>query len=143
MKKIAIIFFVLIIIVIMLITLIHNNQTEQEKVRQENKFYESYLNKPINGTELATVINKAMDSNYKNDVNQDENNNFINNDTNSINIDLKMIDIDKTYSMETIYNGQVNNFVSYYSNILFECKKIEYHSNTGKVKYMLFEQITY
>ena len=53
-----------------------------------------------------------------------------------------MLDNDKTYTMETIYNGGMDKFIQYYRDIKFKCTKIEYHKLTGKVKYMLFEQTT-
>lgn len=143
MKKIAILLFIMIVIVVSVAIIMIDNNNKQEKVKQENSFFESYKDKQINGTELATIINKAVDSNLKNDVKQDEKKQFINNDSNSINIDVKMVDIDRVYSMESLKNNDINNFVLYYNDITFKCTKIDYHSNTGRIKYMLFEQITY
>ena len=67
---------------------------------------------------------------------------YLNNDKNSISIEIKMLDDDSIYQMETIYNGGIQNFVNYYSDIKFKCVEIKYHSATNKVKYLLFEQIT-
>ena len=67
---------------------------------------------------------------------------YIDNKSNSINIDVKIIDNDKIYTMETLYNGGMENFIQYYNQIKFKCTIIEYHKDTNKVKYMLFEQIT-
>ena len=52
-----------------------------------------------------------------------------------------MKDNEKTYKMETIYNKGTEEFMQYYGNIQFKCSKIEYHQSTGKVKYLLFEQL--
>lgn len=142
MKKIAI-FFAIIIIIVVVVSFMYIKYTkEHEEVLKSNKIYESYLNKEKTGTELATLINKAIDSNYKNNVEKDSNGNYINNNINSINIDIKMIDDDKMYNMEKIYNGGTSTFNSYYRDIKFICNKIEYHNQTKRVKYMLFEQIT-
>ena len=43
--------------------------------------------------------------------------------------------------METLYNAGMSDFVKYYRQIEFKCKKIEYNSRK-KVKYMLFTQVT-
>lgn len=43
--------------------------------------------------------------------------------------------------MEMFYNAGTEQFVEYYRNIKFKCSKIEYHKNTGRVKYMYFEQL--
>ena len=104
--------------------------------------FENYLNKEIYGSDLSTIINRAVDNNEKNLVQKDNKGVYLNNDNNSINIDVKMIDNESTYKMEKFYRKGMQNFINYYSNIKFKCTKIEYHHNTKKVKYMLFEQIT-
>lgn len=142
MKKIAI-FLVVIIAVIAQVSFMYiNYQNEKSAVKKENQIYESYLNTETNGLGIATVINKAMDSNYNNKVEKNSKGKYLSNDTNSVNIDIKMLDNNEIYNMETISNGKVEMFASYYRDIKFKCTKIEYHEKTGKVKYMLFEQIT-
>lgn len=141
MKKIAIFFTIMVIIVVGIGYMYVNYQKNQNEIISENKIYESYLNTEKTGTQIATIINKAMDSNYRNNVEKDKNGKYLNNDNNSINIDFKMIDNDKTYNMEAIFNGGISTFTSYYRDIIFKCTRIEYHSS-GRVKYMLFEQIT-
>ena len=104
--------------------------------------FEKYLNEEVYGSELATVINRAIDRNEKNEVEKNNKGIYQNNDTNSINIEIKMLDDDTIYQMETFYRGGIQNFINYYSNIKFKCVDIKYHSSTNQVKYMLFEQIT-
>lgn len=119
-----------------------NYKANYYAARKENKQFESYDGQEIYGAELATVINKAVDNNQNNEVAKDEKGKYINNDNNSIKIDIKMLDNDKTYSMETLYSGGMDKFVQFYSEIKFKCTKLEYHKTTNKVKYLLFEQIT-
>ena len=109
--------------------------------RRENNQFESYYNQEFYGADVVTIINKAYDNNLTNAVEKDDKGIFKENDTNSIKIDVKMLDTDTTYTMETLYSGGMQNFVEYYSGIKFKCTKIEYHPNK-KVKYMLIEQIT-
>lgn len=141
MRKLAIFFLIIVIIVVVLTYMIIDNQKKEERLKQNNQIYESYLNKEVNGLDLATVINKAIDNNTKNSVNMDLKGYYIE-DQNSIKIDIKFIDNDKTYKMEEISKNQISNFTSYYGQIKFICNKIDYHKENGKVKYMLFEQIT-
>ena len=108
----------------------------------QNMGYENYLDKEIYGGVLASLINKAVDNNIQNKVEKDQNGIYLDNNTNSIDIDIKILDTDKTYNMEFLYNGGMDQFVKYYNQIKFKCTKIDYHQSTGKVKYMLFEQIT-
>lgn len=106
-----------------------------------NKQYENYLGKEIYGAEIATLINKVTEQNERNNVSKDENGYYIDNGTNSIKIDLKMITVEKTYPMELIYKNDVTNFVKNFNVILFKCTNIEYHKETGKVSKLIFEQI--
>lgn len=143
MKKIAIFFLVLVMIVAGISYMYLNYKVSYNQAKKENMKFESYYEQEIYGTDLATVINKAVDSNENNEIEKDNKGKYINNDNNSINIDIKMLDDDGTlYNMEKIYNGGTSTFVQYYSQIKFKCTKIEYHQTTNKVKYMLFEQIT-
>ena len=142
MKKI-IIFFVIILIIICGISYLYiNYKAEYRNSKKANLEFEKYLNEEVYGTDLATIINRAVDNNQKNQVERNNKGIYINNDKNSISIEIKMIDDDSIYQMETIYNGGIQNFVNYYSNIKFRCVEIKYHNSTSKVKYMLFEQIT-
>ena len=142
MKKLA--FFFLIIIIIIVIALynymIYKNN--YNAMKRHNREYEYFLDKEINGYELISLVNKAIDNNTSKEVAQDSQKKYIDNGTDSINIDIKMIDNDKTYNMEQFYYNGINNFVMYYGEIKFKCTKLEYHNTTKKVKYMLFEQIT-
>ena len=110
--------------------------------KKANLEFENYLNEEIYGTDLSTVINRAVDSNEKNEVEKNNKGIYLNNDKNSISIEVKMIDNDSIYQMETFYKNGMQNFLNYYSNIKFKCTNIKYHESTKKVKYMLFEQIT-
>lgn len=142
MKKI-IVFFSIIIIVIAVISMVWiNYQTKTNQVKKENEEFSYYQNKTIYGAELVTIMNNAINKNTENNVQKDNKGNYINNNNNSIQIDIKFKDVDKTFNMETIYNGTMEKFVENYNNIQFVCSKIEYHKNTKLVKYLLFEQIT-
>ena len=142
MKKIAIFFAIIILIVCAIFGAYLNYKANYNISKKANLKFENYLNQKIYGTDLATVINRAMDNNKKNEVQINNKGIYLNNDENSISIEIKMIDDDSIYQMETIYNGGIQNFVNYYSNIEFKCTDIKYHNTTNNVKYMLFEQIT-
>ncbi len=140
-KTLAIIIIIFLIVTFSVINFVLNIQTESRQIKKENMEYEYYLNKEIYGTDVATIINKAIENNKKNNVSLDENNFYIENKENSIKIELKMISIDKTYQMESIYNNDVTTFVKYFNLIKFKCSNIEYHKKTGKVSKIIFEQI--
>ena len=141
MKKTIIgIFTIVFIIVTIAFVSYYSYQTEYNKVLKENLIYEEYKDKEIYGIQLGTLINKTIDQNMKNDIQKDENEMFIPNEENSIQIEIYIQDNEQMYKMETFYNAGMEQFIKYYGDIEFKCSKIEYHKKTGKVKYLLFEQ---
>ncbi len=142
MKKLAIIFLIGIIMIVGISYMYLNYKASYNEAKKENNQFESYYNQEFYGADVVTLINKAYDNNLTNAVEKDEKGVFKENDTNSIKIDIKIIDNDTTYNMETLYAGGMDRFVENYNGIKFKCTKIEYHKSTGKVKYMLIEQIT-
>lgn len=140
-KSFLIITAIILIIIFIVLGYIFEAQAKQNEVISYNKQYESYLGKEIYGAEIATIINKVTEQNERNNVAKDENGYYIDNGTNSIKIDLKMITIEKTYPMELIYKNDITRFVKNFNIILFKCTNIEYHKKTGKVSKFIFEQI--
>ena len=132
------IFFV--IICIICVTLI-NLQAKNSEILNENKEYENYYNKEILGTDIASLINKVVDKNEKNHIQKDSKGHYIENETNSIKIDLKRTTVNKTYPMEEIYNNNIAKFVQNFNLIKFKCTSIEYHKKTGKVSKLVFEEL--
>ena len=140
MKKISIFLVIVLTIVAAIAFKYMSYKNEYNAIQKENKEFEEYKDKEVYGLEVGTMINKAVDKNTKNKIEKDNNGNFIQNDKNSIEIEIYITDNETTYKMETIYNAGTEQFVQYYGNIKFKCSKIEYHENTGRIKYMLFEQ---
>lgn len=142
MKKIAI-FLLIIIGIVSTISYLYLNSINNQRIAQkENIKFEIYKDEEITGAEVTTLINKAINSNQQNEVEKDKKGRYVDNETNSINIDIKFIDDDVTYNIEKIYNNGMDKFLTYYRNIKFKCVDVQYHDKTQKIKYMLFEQIT-
>ena len=142
MKKL-IIFFAVIIVIISVISFIYfNYKLEYNMAKRANMEFEKYLNKEVDGMEVATAINKAIDNNQKYEISKNNKGIYLSDNENSIRIEIKMTDDNSIYQMETIYNSGIQNFINYYGNIKFECTNLEYHSSSNKVKYLLFEQIS-
>lgn len=116
--------------------------TTNRIIKEENSEYEYYLGKTLYGTDVATLINKAVNQNENNKIEKDEKGYYTENSDNSLKIDIKMITIDKTYPMEEIYNNDITKFVQNFGLIEFKCANIEYHEKTGKISKITFEQIT-
>ncbi len=142
MKKIIIIILSLTIVILSVFYVKYlDYKNLKSEVEKYNLQYDMYLHKDIDGRELTSIINKAVDNNEKNSIGKDEQGLYIENDTTSVKIDIKMTDIDFTYNMETIYNGKMENFISLYNSIYFRCEEVKYNS-LGKIKYIRFIQTT-
>ena len=116
--------------------------TTNRIIKEENNEYEYYLNKTVYGVDVTSIINKAINENEKNNIQKNEKGYYIENDEDSIKIEIKMITIEKTYPMEEIYNNDITKFVQNFNLIEFKCTNIEYHEKTGRVSKLQFEQMT-
>lgn len=140
MEKTLIYIICIVLIILSVIGTKYLNFKEQKSLIQKyNLEYEVYLNQDVTGRELTTAINRAVNNNEKNSVQKDEKGFYIDDDNNSVKIEIKILDNDTTYQMETLYNGGMENFIQYYGDINFNCSKIDYNSK-GKVSHIIFEQ---
>ena len=142
MKKIIIcILSIFLIIICIVVYGVYQKNENTAQIGVDNKTYESYENKEVLGTDIISIINKATDSNKKNDIKIGEDGNYIDNGKNSIRIEIKFLELDKVITMERINNVVIEKFCSNYGALSFKCTKIEYHEKTHRVKYMYFEEV--
>ena len=90
---------------------------------------------------MAKMAKLFEQNNKKNNVKTDENDLFVDNNTNSIRIDIKFLESDTVFPMEKIEKLGSNLFVKNYAGISFKCTKKEYHEKNNMIKYMYFEEI--
>ena len=124
MKKVILLILAISAIIIATISYIYmTNKANYEMVQRQNVQYESYYQQEIYGPDLATLINKAVDDNNKNEVAKTQKGKYIENTTNSIRIDIKFTDDNTIHAMEEIYNGGISTFIQYYNQIKFKCTR--------------------
>lgn len=146
LKKSVIIISIMLFIIIIICTIgISINSQKMSAQKQANKEYEQYLERDMYGTDVVTLINKAIDSNKKNNIQIAEDGKYIKDNENSIIIELVMITDEedektKTYRMETIAKVGINEFITNFNTAKFKISKIEYHKETGKIKYIEISQ---
>lgn len=141
MKKYIILISIVVVAISIVVYAYYQNIITNNAILQNNKDYESLYEKELTGTELATLINKAINKNNENNIAKDSDGIYINNDTNSINVEVKFKQSNEFYAAEKIEKNDISKFIELYSIVNFKCTKIEYHSKTKYVKYMLFEEI--
>ena len=142
MKKFIILIIILISILAIISYIYVDYKITYNQAMEVNRKFERYENKEIEGTELATILNFAVDTNSKNNIQKDNDGKYIYDGKNSIEIEINITDNNTIYDMETIYDGQIERFVQNYGKIKFICRDVQYHKSTNKIKYMLFEQMT-
>ena len=144
-KNVIILALILFIIIIICVVGIGVNSKINLASKQYNKEYEQYLSSEIYGTDVVTLINKAISDNETNNVTKDDNGFYINNNQNTILIDLVMITDEQkkektTYRMENISKVGITEFIKNFNTAKFKCTKTEYHEQTGKIAYMEISQ---
>lgn len=142
MKRNIIFIVAIFLVVIAIITYsFYNIKRAEKESSQNNRAYQSFYNQEVLGTDVISIINKAIDSNEKNAVDKDEKGHYIDNNKNSIIIEIKFKEQEQIIKMEAIEKSGEQKFLILFGATSFKCTKIEYHQNTNNVKYMFFEQI--
>lgn len=140
-KTIFVLISLIIIIMTMLIIVIKNNESAQTEIKKFNMQYEIYLDKIVKGTEVATLINRAIDNNQRYEIEKNDKNRYIEDDKYSIKISVKFVDSEKYYDMEAISGVGIEEFISNFSQLNFKCVEISYHKETNRVSKLIFTEI--
>ena len=93
----------------------------------------------ILGTDLISIINKAIDTNEKNAITK-QGSYYQDDEEKTIKIYIQFLEDERTILMEDIAEKGTENFIKYFGQAQFEFTKIEYHSKTGNIKAMYFQQ---
>lgn len=142
MKKTIWILLIIVLCVLAYIAYAYNSyKISVYRTNKTNAEFENFTNSDILGTSLITVINKAIDYNNKNNITTNADGTYIQNDKNSIAIEVKFLESENTFSMESISKLGSEEFIKNYGAMSFKCTKKEYHEKTKNIKYLLFEQI--
>lgn len=140
-KKLLVILGIFIIILLFVVYLLYNYRKDVIQMQSFNRQYEVYYEKTILGTDLATVLNKAMDYNQKNDSAKDSKDKYYIETENSLLIEIKFSEKEERVRMEDILSKEIETFISFYGAVSFKCTKIEYHESNKQVKSLYFEQV--
>lgn len=141
-NKILLILIAFLVILALASYFIYNYRAQFLASQETNRIFESYYNAQMLGTELVSVINKTEDINNKNNVDKNEQGMYIENDTNSIKvyIKLKYKDDYTTLEIEKILQDGTDNFIKTYGTASFKGEEISYHEKTGNVKAIVFTE---
>lgn len=147
MKKILILVIILTIAIICITYVWYGNlKKNKQEVEKINNEFLVYKDRQIQINTLNTLMNKAIQYNIDNKVQQDEKNAFIENDTNSIKIYIDLSIEQITVPMERLLLNQSSSNraekVEFaFNDSLFILTNVEYHEKTGLIKSLTFKEI--
>ena len=142
-KYIFTICLIFVIIIIVLFMKLQDVKKSEIEIKKYNNTYEQYNTENLNGLDITTIINKAIDNNEKYEIKKDKDGIYISDEAYSIKIYIKMMINEKTYSMEKLNAVGMESFVQHFGIINFKCIDIGYHEKTGRVSQMTFEATEY
>lgn len=136
MKKVVYFVVLIAIILVAIIALkISDNNSASRQAISFNKQFERYKDTTIYGTDVLTIINKAIDNNEKYEIERNQEGFYIENDENSLKVELILLlkneenmIIEKTYQMESLEKAGLKEFISSFNLTEFRCENIEYNS---------------
>ncbi len=144
MKKSLLIIGVICFIVFAILFLnLRDLQKRNAEAAKFNASYEAYNQENLNGLDITTVINKAINNNNKYNIQKGKDGLYLADEEHSIQIYVTMMINQKTYPMEKINALGINSFIEYFGAIHFKCTNITYHKKTGKIASMTFEATEY
>lgn len=131
MKRV--IFIVSVVIILISVFCYYKIQQEQimQDIKQEMQEY-NYLDKTISGSELATLMNRGINRNDKNGVEQGEDKAF--------EITIKFKDSDNLLTMEQLNKAGLSKFVNLYSTAEFKCTN-QKQEKDGTISSLYFEEL--
>ena len=139
-------FSVIILIFLVIIVCLYMNYKDmlinKNSVRKFNKEYEFYNKEAVIGKDIIKIINKAINSNEKFNIEKDVNDLYIPNDSNSIKIYIIFSEKDnRYYPMESLIQNNFEDFTKYFGGAEFKCVNVKYHEKTGQIAEMIFSVI--
>lgn len=142
-KTICVILLIFVAIVVAIYMNYKQNLTAKIEAKRFNEEYEFYNKEAILGTDVTTLINRAMNNNEKHSIQKDENGLYIADDEYSIKIYVYMIINEMTYPMENLVQTGLADFTSYFGEVTFKCTDVKYHEATGRIAEMTFASTEY
>lgn len=148
MKKVIYFIIIIMIIILSIVALHISNKNEKSmKISSFNKQFEQYNGKSMYGTDVLTIINRALDNNEEYDIPRDDEGFFVENNVQAVYVDLILLskgnsgeEIEVEYKMEQLEKVGLEEFVASFNLTAFHCETIEYNSE-GRVNRVVLKQL--
>ena len=99
------------IMLLILVGVIVNHRFLRIEAQKPNLEFEYILEKEMYGTDVVTIINKAINNNQKYEIQKDENGYYKNDNKYSIQVEIAFAGVENNYTMEQICNAGLENFM--------------------------------
>lgn len=143
MKRIILIIVTIIIVAILLFSYNYiQYENKQVDVMKFNKAFLDFNRNNLYGTDITTVMNKAIDNNEQYKIKKDESGLYIPDELFSTKIYIILEKEGSKYPMEKFYKVGIKEFTKYFGELNFECTKVNYHEN-GRISEMFFQATNY
>ena len=140
-KTLLLILIALGITIIALAGILVNRKFAENEARKPNLEYEYILEKEMYGTDIVTIINKAMNNNQKYEIDIDENGNYINDNRYSIQVEIAFIGMEENFTMERICRVGIEEFMRAFNISKFKCINKQYHEETKRLSKIVLQEI--
>ncbi len=141
MKRIIICILVIVISIVSIVFVHYIEYSKQKsEIKKINNEFLKYQKSIVRINEIVSLTNRAINLNNRNNVKLTDEDNYIENDTNSIKVYLKLNSLDQKIEMEKLIlnkQGGSENVEYAFSDLIFEIKDVKYHKN-GQIKSILF-----
>lgn len=142
MKKTLIIMLILFIAIFTAIAIaVVDLQQTGKQVKQFNQIFENCKDKNLLGSDVASLINKAIDNNEKKQISKNDKDIYQDDGKYSVQIFVRLEKDGEYFTMEKINALKITEFVKNFSLQDFKCTGIEYHKETNRVSKVYFEII--
>jgi len=84
-----------------------NQIATNRTLQKENAQFDIKKDQEMIGQELATIMNRVLNTNEKNEIPKNDKGEFIENNENSIKMDITFTDVDVTYAIERIGQARI------------------------------------
>jgi len=139
-KTIVVLICIFVAIIISLYAYYQSSQQGLEQVKKFNHQFEQYFEKEIYGSDVATIINKAIDNNVKYEISKSAKNKYIEDNAYCLKVIIKFKDVDTLYEMESIDKAGIEGFIKNFGNSTFEIKDYEYNEYTKRIGKIIIEE---
>lgn len=111
---------------------------EINDTKKFNSQFEDFINKEINGVDLTTIVNKALENNNKNEIEKDSKGVFKDDQKSSLKIMIKPAENGNVYPMEAFEKVGLKDFTRNFGNAIFKSTSVKYHKN-GRISEIVYE----